>query len=688
MTLAQFSPRLLRESLASLTNDQRAEVLSKLPDSVAASIAYDWGIWALDKQVEPSGSWLIWLVLAGRGFGKTRIGAEWIRRRVDSGEARRIILAGATADDLRDIMIEGESGILAKSPPWNRPRYIANKNRLEWANGAVALCITGEEPDRFRGKQCFVAGTQVITESGPRPIESISVGDRVLTRDGYHRVVDTGSSESVVGVVGFSDGTTLVGTHDHPVWSEGEWWELGILSAGSRTWSGELAPTVTSLDTLTEDTIFSTESCGSRRSDQSQTDGTCTTRTGLGRTTPSKTSSAYLPGSITTDTLRCVPIRKCGALFAEESSFAEESPESLASVPSASLARQSRNGSQLSSVSAAGLSSFPGAAITVASVVSTWAPVGVRRVFNLSVENSPEYFANGVLVHNCDTFWADELAAWRYVEDSWPMLQMGFRLGTKPQGLVTTTPRPIKIVKELLAREDVAVTRGSTYDNRSNLAKAFFEQVVRQYEGTRLGRQELYAEVLDDNPGSLWNRTQLDDLRVKACPELARIVVAIDPAVSANEHSDETGIVVAGIGRDGIGYVLEDLSGIYTPNEWGNKAVGAYHRWRADRIVAEVNNGGDLVQANIRTADSNVSYREVRATRGKALRAEPISALYEQSRIRHVGMHAKLEDQMCDWNPAASKRSPDRVDALVWALTDLMLGPVQQQAAQPQGGLE
>jgi len=333
-------------------------------------------------------------------------------------------------------MIEGESGILAKSPPWNRPRYIANKNRLEWANGAVALCITGEEPDRFRGKQC-------------------------------------------------------------------------------------------------------------------------------------------------------------------------------------------------------------------------------------------------------DTFWADELAAWRYVEDSWPMLQMGFRLGTKPQGLVTTTPRPIKIVKELLAREDVAVTRGSTYDNRSNLAKAFFEQVVRQYEGTRLGRQELYAEVLDDNPGSLWNRTQLDDLRVKACPELARIVVAIDPAVSANEHSDETGIVVAGIGRDGIGYVLEDLSGIYTPNEWGNKAVGAYHRWRADRIVAEVNNGGDLVQANIRTADSNVSYREVRATRGKALRAEPISALYEQSRIRHVGMHAKLEDQMCDWNPAASKRSPDRVDALVWALTDLMLGPVQSGVKAP-----
>ena len=412
-----------------LTPAQRTALLASLPADVAAALAYDWQLHAIDKQVEPGGDWVLWLVLAGRGFGKTRIGAEWIRRRVESGEARRIILAGATSDDLRDIMVEGESGILATSPPWNRPTYIANKNQLVWPNGAIALCITADKPDRFRGKQA-------------------------------------------------------------------------------------------------------------------------------------------------------------------------------------------------------------------------------------------------------DTFWADELAAWRYADQAWPMLQLGFRLGRNPRGIVTTTPRPIAVVRELLGRvgRDVALSRGTTYDNRANLAPAFFAQVVKQYENTRLGRQELYADVLDDNPGALWKRATIDASRVIEAPALKRIVVAVDPAVTSNAASDETGIVVAGLGTDGHGYVLDDVSGVASPNEWATRVMGVYRKWQADRVVAEVNNGGDLVEANIRTVDPLVSYRAVRATRGKALRAEPVAALYEQGRVHHVGTLAKLEDQMCEWDPTAPLRSPDRLDALVWALTDLMLG--------------
>lgn len=433
--------RTLQSLLARLTPDQRKKALTDLPNQIPSDLvtqlAFDWrGIWARDKQLPPDGNWVIWLILAGRGFGKTRTGAEWIQERVESGEARRIIIAGATAEDLRDIQIEGESGILAVAPPWCRPVYIANKNRLIWPNGAQALCITAEKPDRFRGKQC-------------------------------------------------------------------------------------------------------------------------------------------------------------------------------------------------------------------------------------------------------DTFWGDEIASWRYPE-AWDQLQLGFRLGSNPRGIVTTTPRPIPLVRNLLAREgrDVVVTRGTTYENRANLADAFYDQIIRQYEGTRLGRQELNAEVLDDNPGALWHMTRIDELRVDSAPELRRVVVAIDPAVSHNADSDETGIVVAGVGDNGHGYVLDDVSGIYTPEGWRRKVGVAYHRHHADRVVAEVNNGGDLVEANLRAGDGpRLPFLAVHASRGKAVRAEPVAALYEQGRVHHVGCFPRLEDQMCTWDPTCDAHSPDRVDALVWALTNLMVGGVP---ARPQ----
>lgn len=276
----------------------------------------------------------------------------------------------------------------------------------------------------------------------------------------------------------------------------------------------------------------------------------------------------------------------------------------------------------------------------------------------------------------CDTAIADELAAWKYPE-AWDQLQFGLRLGSNPRVAVATTPRPTAIIKGLMAAPTTVITRGTTYENKSNLAPQFLDEIVKRYDGTRLGRQELEGEVLDDAPGALWKRGRIEELRIKSgeMPAMQRVVVAVDPAVSASEDSDETGIVCAGIGVNGHGYVIEDgsLSGA-TPNQWAQQVVAVYNRHEADRVVAEVNNGGDLVEANIRTAGPNLAVSQVRASRGKAVRAEPIAALYEQGRVHHVGCFAKLEDQMVGWDPAFSAKSPDRMDALVWALTELMLG--------------
>jgi len=384
---------------------------------------YRWTLRARANQLPPAGDWRTWLILAGRGFGKTRAGAEWVRAQIESGRCRRVILAARTTDDARDVMVEGESGILAICPPWNRPVWRPSTRMLKWPNGAIAMVYSADKPDLFRGKQC-------------------------------------------------------------------------------------------------------------------------------------------------------------------------------------------------------------------------------------------------------DGAWADELAAWRYPE-AWDQLLLGLRLGADPRVVVTTTPRPTPVIKELMAHPTTVVTRGSTYDNRANLAPAFFEGIISRYEGTRLGRQELYAEILDDNPNALWQRAQIDKLRVKEAPqELQRVVVAIDPSVTTT--GDEAGIIVAGLGPDGHGYVLEDATIRGSPHTWGSRAVQAYHRHQADRIVAEVNNGGERVELTLRTVDDKVAYKAVHASRGKRTRAEPIAALYEQGRVHHVGTFAELEDEMCDWEPEMP--SPNRMDALVWALTELMLG--------------
>lgn len=409
---------------------------SRLPPQIATSLTpeeqqralYLWRLWARPAQLAPADNdWSTWLVLAGRGFGKTRCGAEAVRAEVESERSGRIALIAAVASDVRDVIVEGPAGILECSPNWFRPKYEPSKRRLTWPNGARATTFSADEPDRLRGPQ-----------------------------------------------------------HD--------------------------------------------------------------------------------------------------------------------------------------------------------------------------------------------LVWADELAAWRYPE-AWDQSQFGLRLGANPRAIVTTTPRPTPIIRALIADPTTRVTKGSTYDNRANLAKAFFDKVIKKYEKTRLGLQELYAEVLDDHPGALWKRADIDGKRVQKLPDLKRIVIAVDPAVTAHDGSDETGIIVGGLGFDDHGYVFDDLSGVYKPAEWAARVCFAYHTQHADRVVAEVNNGGDLVEHTLRTVDAAVSYRAVRASRGKRTRAEPVSALYEQGRVHHVGVLPDLEDQMCTWDSATGEKSPDRLDALVWLLTELMVEP-------------
>lgn len=269
--------------------------------------------------------------------------------------------------------------------------------------------------------------------------------------------------------------------------------------------------------------------------------------------------------------------------------------------------------------------------------------------------------------------WCDELAAWPY-EETFHMLMLGLRLGTEPRCIVTTTPRPTKLIKELISRVGVDVVKsgGSTYENAANLAPGFLQTVTQRYHQTRMGRQELFAEILEDNPGALWTRALIEDSRVSAGPEMVRVVVGVDPAVTAEEDSAETGIVTCGLGADEQYYVLDDRSLRATPHVWASHAVAAYRAHRADRIIGEVNNGGLMVEEVLRHVDPEVSYKEVRATRGKQLRAEPIAALYEQGRVHHVGAFPALEDQCCEWVPGET--SPDRLDALVWALTELSQG--------------
>jgi len=272
--------------------------------------------------------------------------------------------------------------------------------------------------------------------------------------------------------------------------------------------------------------------------------------------------------------------------------------------------------------------------------------------------------------------WCDELAKWRDGEQAWDMLQFGLRLGRDPQAVVTTTPRPLAFLKTLMSDARTIVTRLKTTDNADHLAPAFIAEMVRRYAGSDIGRQELYGELVDDNAASLWRRTWIEAGRVAAAPDLTRTVVALDPPVTATKTSDACGIVIAAVGVDRRAYVLADrtVQG-REPKVWAEAAIAAYDDFGADALVVEVNQGGDLIVDVLRQFRRNLPVRQVRATRGKWLRAEPVAALYAQERVVHAGRFGALEDQMCAFaaDGRVNGRSPDRVDALVWAITELML---------------
>lgn len=280
-----------------------------------------------------------------------------------------------------------------------------------------------------------------------------------------------------------------------------------------------------------------------------------------------------------------------------------------------------------------------------------------------------------------DTAWGDEPASWDYPDETFSNLELGLRLGD-PLLCLTTTPKPIALLRSLVRDPSVFVTSGTSYENAANLSPQFIERIIKRYEGTSLGEQELHARLLDEAPGALWKRALIDSTRIQSdqLPRLVRIVVAIDPAVTATEDSSETGIVICGLGQNGHGYVLKDLSGRLSPDSWANAAIGAYHEFKADRIIGEQNNGGELVKRVIVNTDSRVAYKAVHAAQGKHTRAEPVAAKYEQQKVHHVGTFPTLEDQMCTWT--VGDKSPDHMDAMVWGLSELMLGE-QDMGARP-----
>lgn len=386
---------------------------------------YNWKKIARPNQLPPDGDWMIWLILAGRGFGKTRMGAETVKMWVESNAYKRIALISTSVQEARSIMVEGESGLLNLFPSYKKVKYFSSKNYLQFHNGAKAFLYGGDFYEKLRGPQF-------------------------------------------------------------------------------------------------------------------------------------------------------------------------------------------------------------------------------------------------------DAVWIDEFAKFKHYQETWDQILFSLRLGQDPKIIITTTPKPIPLLRNLMHSPQVVITKGSTFENTANLSKRYIEQMKEQYEGTRLGLQELHAELLTSEEGALWTSELIQYKPFNPSTPFQRIIIAIDPATTNHAHSDETGIIVAGIDEFRNGYVLEDLSGKFSPHDWGKRVIQAYWHYKADRVVAEVNKGGDLVEKILKSLDPSVSYRPVRATRGKITRAEPIAALYEQKKIFHTKAFPLLEQQLCHYT-SSTKKSPDRLDALVWAFTDLFL---------------
>lgn len=435
MAKSKALPEHIRALIQSLpTKDEANDWLTR-NDHHLGALGYEWRFWRRPDQTAPLGDWRCWLILAGRGFGKTRTGAEWVRAQAEATPGLRIALVGATLADVRAVMVEGESGLLAISPDATRPNFEPSLRRLSWHNGAVATLYAATEPDGLRG---------------------------------------------------------------------------------------------------------------------------------------------------------------------------------------------------------------------------------------------PEHHIG----------WADECAKWEHGIEAWDNLTLGLRLGEAPRLIATTTPRPVPLIRRLMTEDGIVVTQGRTADNAINLPRPFMAAMTRLYDGTRIGRQELDGQLITEVEGALWTRTMIAAARIDSLPALRRVVVAVDPPASAT--GDACGIIVGGLGTDGLGYVLADASikGA-TPEAWARQVAEAARQWQADRVVAEANNGGLMVESVLRAANAQLPIKLVRASYGKVARAEPVAALYERGRVRHAAAFPALEDELCGLVTGGAYhgpgRSPDRADALVWAMTELMLGRAETE---------
>lgn len=696
--------------MALLPEMERSRWFRCLSEAEVAALEHNWKFWGRKSQIAPDGIWSTWLILAGRGFGKTRSGAEWVRdlmcgsTPLARGKCRHIALVGETAADVRKVMVGdgldpgGEaSGILQVHPKDFRPIYNPSLKRVRWPNGAIATLYNATEPDELRGPQheagwCFVAGTMVATPDGEREIEGLRPGDLVMTRRGARPIIAVSARAASVGRVTFSNGKELIGTADHPVYILHGWTGLQSLKTGDRACVIAASNGAAGYGTCVNAAITKParlafiENFGFRHTVPSLMDLRFITRTRTSSITHWIIWNAFRSLTIRRNTsisriLAAIGFRgpqlPLGVKGAEQRFTASEGTIDLRPASDVSERWPTKNDQpQRQNAGSAVNCSDQGPATIAVSVASTWRRMAVSVVHCLKVGGESEYFANGILVHNCD-----ELAKWQYAQETWDQLQLGLRLGTDPRVVITTTPKPIKLLKDIINDSATVVTSGATFENEANLSPRFLQTVVRRYEGTRLGRQELNAELLEDIPGALWQRSKIDALRVKPSevPQLVRVVVAIDPAVTSGEDSDETGIIVAGLGANRHGYVFEDRSGRYKPTEWATEAIAAYRNplRPADRVIGEINNGGEMIESTLRVVDANVPYKSVHASRGKVKRAEPASALYEKNLVHHVGSFPVLEDQMCGFTSDFDKKiagySPDRLDALVWALTELMV---------------
>jgi phage terminase large subunit-like protein len=638
----------------------------------------------------PDDGWNIWMFLAGRGTGKTWAGSQWIIEQAFRHPESVWAVVAPTFRDVRVTCFEGSSGIRKQLEAGEELQWRRNELRLDLINGSIIYGYSADQPERLRGSNlwgawCLAQGSKVSTLRGDIPIEQVCAGDYALTRSGWRKIVAQRLTKRMTPVmeVTNSDGRKLRCTPDHKIFADGAWCDAEQLRPG--------ATLLSCLRNSSKDHLLGVTGKVSA--------GTMTTRwaatgavpvscwpslSGAGTMVLSRTDLKFITGITTESTTisrtwnsqKYTSTGKSTAPKTDQRRTRQRSRQSAWLEHLLSGLRESRNSvyarTAVSSMRA--VPHTPDSVIRTAglhsTVVRTVKDSGWSDVYDLTIEGEHEFFANGMLVHNCD-----EMSSWNYEETWYEGLVPALRIGSHPRVLITTTPRPTRLIRDLWGRRDgtVHITTASTWENAANLSAAALDELRRRYEGTRLGRQELEGELLEDLEGALWRRSDIDAARVKPgeVPDLTRVVVAIDPAVTSGEESDETGIVVAGDDGRGHGYILADWSMTGTPEQCMRKAVQAYNHYRADCIVAEVNNGGDFVGSVLRAVDPDIPYHQVRASRGKAIRAEPGSALAEQRRLHHVGSFPELEDQMCAMIPGISAGPDDRVDAAVWAITEL-----------------